>query len=198
MDLKQFFLRVYIRIGSGYDVTVPALKALNLLDLLKEVARANPHGDIELLYDVKADKFFEKRTKRYIVRKVNKFVAGILDAPSENEDMANFASLNQLNLLIRAFSEDRKRISCFALVYVYVMYSLLEGKSPVADKCEKYVTSLYDLVRGYYQDHPEDEVVAFVVGCFEPIISAIKARNPHMKVDKLPRRPCRHPKEMVE
>lgn len=198
MDLRQFFLRVYIRISSGYDVAVSALKELNLLDLLKEVAKANPLGDIEPLYDVKTNKFFEKRTKRYVVRKVNKFIVGILDAPSDNEDMANFASINQLNLLIRAFNEDRKRISCFALVYVYVMYSLLEGKSLTADNCAQYVIALYDLVHGYHENHPDDEVVAFVIGCFEPINRAIKTKNMNLKASDLPGRPCRHPKEITE
>lgn len=198
MDLRQFFLRVYIRISSGYDVAVSALKELNLLDLLTEVAKANPLGDIEPLYDVKTNKFFEKRTKRYVVRKVNKFIVGILDAPSDNEDMANFASINQLNLLIRAFNEDRKRISCFALVYVYVMYSLLEGKSLTADNCAQYVIALYDLVHGYHENHPDDEVVAFVIGCFEPINRAIKTKNMNLKASDLPGRPCRHPKEITE
>lgn len=198
MNLRQFFLRVYIRISSGYDVATEALKALNLLDLLKAVAQANPFGDTEPLYDIKTDKFFEKRTKRYVVRKVNIFIAGICDIPSNNKDMANFSSLNQLNLLIRAFSEDRKRISCFALVYVYIMYSLLEGKSSTAADCAKYVIALYNLVHGYHEDHPDDEVVAFVVGCFQPIIHAIEAKNPHLKASVLSGRPCRHPREITK
>ncbi len=196
MDLRQLFFRVYIRISSGYDVEAEALKALNLLNLLKEVAKANPFGDIEPIYDVKTDKFFEKRTKRYVVRKTNKFIAGIPDAPSDNVDMANFASLNQLNLLIRAFNEDRKRISCFALVYVYVMYSLLDANSPAAAKCAKHVIVLYNLVHGYYEDHSDDEVVAFVIGCFEPIIRAIEEGNQNLKASDLPGRPCRHPREI--
>lgn len=198
MNLRQFFLRVYIRISSGYDVAAEALKALNLLNLLKEVAKANPLGDIEPLYDIKTDKFFEKRTKRYVVRKTNKFIAGILDAPSDNEDMANFASLKQLNLLIRAFNEDRKRISCFALVYVYVMYSLLDSNSTAATDCAQYVLALYNLVHGYYEDHPDDEVVAFVIGCFDPIIRAIEEGSPDLKGSDLPGRPCRRPREITE
>lgn len=198
MDLRQLFLRVYIRIGSEYDVVTAALKSLNLLDLLKEVAKANPNGDTEPLYDATNSKFYEKRTKRFVVRKVNKFIAGILDEPSDNEDMADFASLNQLNLLIRAFNEDKKRISCFGLVYVYVMYSLLEGKSPTAVDSARYVAALYNLVSSYHEDHPEDEVVAFFIGCFEPIIRAIREKNPDLPGDQLPRRPCRHPKEISE
>lgn len=198
MDLRQLFLRVYIRISSGYDVAVAALKELDLLWLLKEVAKANPLGDIEPLYDAETDKFYEKRTKRFVVRKVNKFIAGILDTPSDEVDMANFASLNQLNLLIRAFNEDKKRISCFALVYIYVMYSLLEGKSTADSRCAAYVVALYNLVHGYHMDHQDDEVVAFVDGCFSPIIAAISEENPDLQIDALPRRPCRHPKEITD
>ena len=198
MDLRQLFLRVYIRIGSEYDVETAELKSLNLLDLLKEVAKANPNGDTEPLYDATNGKFYEKRTKRFVVRKTNKFIAGILDEPSDNEDMADFASLNQLNLLIWAFNEDKKRISCFGLVYVYVMYMLLEGKSPTAADCACYVAALYSLVASYHEDHPKDEVVAFFIGCFEPIIRAIQAENPGLTGDRLPRRPSRHPKEISE
>lgn len=198
MDLRQLFFRVYIRISSGYDVAVAALKELDLFWLLKEVAKANPLGDVEPLYDAKTDRFYEKRTKRFVVRKVNKFIAGILDAPSDEVDMADFASLNQLNLLIRAFNEDKKRISCFALVYIYVMYSLLAGKSSADSRCAEYVVALYNLIHGYHEDHPDDEVVAFVDGCFGPIIAAIEKEDPNLQIDDLPRRPSRHPKEITD
>ena len=198
MNLRQLLLRVYIRISAGYDVVAAELKSLNLLDLLKEVAKTTPDGDIEPLYDTKTGKFYEKRTKRFVVRKVNKFIAGILDAPSDNEDMADFASLNQLNFLIRAFDEDKKRVSCYGLVYVYVMYTLLEGASPAATDCAKYVVVLHNLVAGYHEDHPEDEVVAFFIGCFGPIIRAIRTSKTDLTAIQLPRRPCRHPKEINE
>ena len=198
MDLRQLFLRVYIRISSGYDVAVAALKELDLFWLLKEVAKANPLGDVEPLYDAKTDRFYEKRTKRFVVRKVNKFIVGILDAPSDEVDMADFASLNQLNLLIRAFNEGKKRISCFALVYIYVMYSLLVGKSSADSRCAEYVVAMYNLIHGYHEDHPDDEVVAFVDGCFGPIIAAIEKEDPNLQIDDLPRRPSRHPKEITD
>ena len=198
MDFRQLFLRVYIRIGSEYDVQTATLKTLNLQDLLKEVAKVNQDGDAEPLYDTTNQRFYEKRTKRFVVRKTNKFITGILDGPSDNEDMADFASLNQLNLLIRTFNEDKKRISCFGLVYVYVMYVLLEGKSTTAADCARYVDALYSLVASYHEDHPTDEVVEFFIGCFEPIICAIRENNPDLTGEQLPRRPCRHPKEIAE
>ena len=65
MNLKRCFRRVYIRISSQYDVSTEALRELNLLDLLKNVAKANPAGDVEPLYDVTSGEFYEKRTKRF-------------------------------------------------------------------------------------------------------------------------------------
>ncbi len=198
MDFRQLFLRVYIRISGGYDVAIAALKPLDMIHLLKEVAKSNPDGDTERLYDVENDKFFEKRTKWFVVRKVDKFIAGILDAPSENEDMAKYASVKQLNLLIRAFTEDKKRISGFGLVYIYIMYSLLEGKSPVVADCSKYVNAFADLIEGYLEDHDDDEVAAFFVGCKDPILAAIQRQNTELAATQLPGRPCRNPKENAE
>lgn len=198
MDIRQITFRVYIRIGSGYDAKTEVLKSLNLLDLIKEVAKANPNAETSPLYDTLNGKFYEKRTKRFIVRKVNKFIAEIIDAPSDNENMANFASLNQMNFLIRAFNEEKKRLSGFGLAYLYIIYSLLEGKSPAAARCAQYVVALYNLVIGYHEDHPEDEVVAFFVGCFGPIICAIQAKDLNLTGNQLPGRPCRHPKEIPD
>lgn len=198
MDFRQILFRVYIRISGGYDVAAEALKPLDMKSLLKEVAKFNPDGDTQTIYDAKNDKFFEKRTKWFVVRKAEKFIAGILDAPSENEDMAKYVSIKQLNLLIRAFNEGKKRISGFGLVYIYVMYSLLEGKSPMAADCAKYVNALSALVEGYLEDHDDDEVAAFLVGCKDPILEAIQNKNTNLAGSQLPGRPCRNPKENAE
>lgn len=197
MNLKRCFRRVYIRISSQYDVSTEALRELNLLDLLKNVAKANPAGDVEPLYDVTSGEFYEKRTKRFVVRRVNNFIKGLHDAFCEKEDMADFASIKQLNLLVRAFSEGRKCISGFALVYVYIMYSSLTDKTSAAGICARYIRALHDLVCGYYEDHPEDEIAGFVDAAFEPIICAVETCGT-VQVDALPGRPCRHPKQNVE
>ena len=196
MNFRQLFLRVYIRISSEYDVA-DVLNGLDLLELLKEVAKAKLNDGGIVLYDPSAEKFFEKRTKQYVVHKVNDFIAEIHDVYSNTENMADFASLKQLNSLIRAFSktQERKQISCFALVYIYVMYTLLKEAS--AARCAACVNALHEIVRSYHVDHPADEVAAFVVGCVEPVTQAIEARNLALNADALPGRPCRHPKNRV-
>lgn len=201
MDFRQLFLRVYIRISSEYDVA-DAFYELDLLKLLEEVAKVTQTDDRKItLYDAGAKKFYEKRTKRYVVREVNRFIKKIRDVYSDNEDMADFASLRQLNLLIRTFDkkhgkkQERKQISCFALVYIYVMYMLLKNTSEI--QCVDYVNALYEIVRRYHVEHPADEVAAFVVGCVEPVVQAIEARNLALNADALPGRPCRHPQNCV-
>lgn len=198
MDWIKLFHRVYIRISEMYNVQAAALASLNLMELIREVAKANPDGDIEPLYDATTDKFYERRTKRFTVRKVNKFIAGMPEVLSTEENMASYASLKQLNLLIRAFDDGKKQISCFGLVYMYIIYTLLEGKSPAVKDCVAYVNVLYDLVVDYHEDHPEDEVVAFFLGCFAPILLAIKEKNTSLTNEELPPRPCKHPKEIDE
>lgn len=198
MDLRQIIFRVYIRISGGYDVEAEALKPLNMMKLLEEVAKSNPDGHTRTIYDAEHSKFFEKRTKWFVVHEAEKFIAGILDAPSENEDMAKYASIKQLNLLIRAFSEEKKCISGFGLVYIYVMYCLLEGKSPMAADCADYVNALSALVRSYLNDHEEDEVATFLVEGTETILDAIQRKNTQLAGSQLPGRPCRNPKDIAE
>lgn len=197
MDWIKLFYRVYIRISEMYNVQMAALASLNLMELIREVAKANPDGDIEPLYDAVTNKFYERRTKRFIVRRVNKFIAGMPEVLSIEENMASYASLKQLNLLVRAFDDGKKQISCFGLVYMYIIYTLLEGKSYAAKDCITYVKVLHDLVVDYHKDHPEDEVVAFFLGCFTPIILAIN-ENTLLTNEDLPPRPCKHPREIEE
>lgn len=198
MDLRQIILRVYIRISGGYDVAAEALKPLDMMKLLEEVAKSNPDGHTRPIYDAENDKFFEKRTKWFVVHKAEKFIAEIQDGHSDNEDMAKYASIKQLNLLIRAFNEEKKCVSGFGLVYIYVMYCLLEGKSPMAADCAAYVNALSDLVAGYQEDHENDEVAAFLVGCRMPILNAIQNQNTQLAGHQLPRRPCQKPEENAE
>ena len=197
MSFKDIFSRIYIRIGGGYDVEVAVLKQLDMMNLLREIAKANPSGDGESLYDGRSEKIFEKRTKRFVVRRVDMFIAGIPDAPSEEENMAKFASIKQLNLLIRDFGEEKKRISGFSLVYIYIMYTLLEGKSPVAADCARYVRALCALVKGYLADHSDDEIAIFLVEGANVILTAIENQNTELAADQLPGRPCQNPKDII-
>lgn len=194
MDWFKLFYRVYIRISEMYNAQVTALTSLNLIDLVREVAKANPNGDSELLYDATCGIVYEGRTKRFIVRKVDKFIAGMPEILSEDENMATYASLTQLNRLIRAFDTEKKQVSCYGLVYVYIMYTLLVGKSSAAEDCAGYLIVLHNLVTDYHEDHPDDEVASFFLGCFDPIICAVMEKNIHLKNTQIPPRPRKHPK----
>ena len=195
MDWLKLFDRVYIRIGEMYDVQMDKLAFCNLTELIREIAKVNPDGDIEPLYDTVSGKSFEGRTKRFVVRKVEKFIAGMPEVFSADENMATYASLTQLNRLIRAFTFEKKQISGYGLVYIYVMYTLLEDKSPLVDQCADCMRTLHDLVLSYFEDHPDDEVAEFFHGCFDPIVRAIEVKNTKLTNTEIPPRPRKHPKE---
>lgn len=193
MEWFKIFQRVYIRISDMYNEQMAALASLNLIELVREVAKVNPDGDIEPLYDETHGTIYERRTKKFIVRKVDRFIKGMQEIISQDENMATYASLKQLNRLIRAFDDKRKQISCYGLVYVYVIYTLLEGKSSAADDCANYLVVLHELVSNYFEDHPDDEIANFFDGCHEPIICAVKHKNVNLANTELPPRPRKRP-----
>lgn len=194
MDLFKYLSRVYIRIDGMYDLQQFAFGSLDLMTLINEVAKANPSGDGECLYDTTFGKVCVRRTKVFIVRRVEAYISDLYEIHSEDENMANYASLKQLNKLISAFSSERKQISCYGLVYVYVMYTLLEGKSDYAASCAAYLVALYNLVAAYFENHPEDELAGFFYGCFDPIINAVQENNTNLDKAEIPHRPRKRPK----
>ncbi len=196
--ISFLFDRVYINIDELYDENHEILDHLDMLPLIHAVARANPAGDIEPLYDKSNDEVFERRTKFFIVRRVEEYIVGIQEILSIDENMATFASKKQLNNLIRSFGAGKKRISCYALVYLYVIYTLLEGKSPLASKCAEYIIAIHELIMCYFEDHPTDQLAEFAHGCFDPIIRAVQERNTTLENGKLPFRPRKRPKNINE
>ena len=192
------FDRVYINIGELYDENHEILDHLDLMPLIYAVAKANPAGDIEPLYDRCRDEVFERRTKFFIVRRVEEYIFGMQEILSIDENMATFASKTQLNHLIRSFGMGKKRISCYALIYLYIIYTLLEGKSPLASECAEYVIAIHKLIMCYFEDHPKDQLAEFAHGCFDPIIQAVKEGNTTLENGELPFRPRKHPKNINE
>lgn len=192
------FYRVYVKVSKMFDLHVDELTSLDMMELIHEVAKANPEGDGKPLYDATTGKVYEKRTKKYIVREVNNFLADMTHAYSVEENMASYASLKQLNHLIRAFSADDKQLSCFSLVYIYVMYKLRVGKATEDYDFAAYATTLHDLVQDYCQIWPEDEVAGFIDDCHDPIMGAFRENNSHLAAHQLPGIPRKNPKKIEE
>ena len=196
--ISVLFDRVYMNIDELYDENHEILDHLDMGSLIRAVAKANPTGDIEPLYDEYNDEVFEGRTKLFIVRRAEEYIVGMQEILSTEENMATFASKKQLNNLIRSFRMGKKRISCYALIYLYIIYTLLEGKSSQASECAKYVVAIHELIMCYFEDHPKDKLAEFAHGCFDPIIQAVKARNTALENGELPFRPRKHPKNIIE
>lgn len=192
MDIMQRLFRVYIRISGEYDIAVAALRPLNMMDLLKAVAMAYPDGDVEPLYDLHSEKFYEGRTKMFILRKASLFITRVHNTPSDRETMGKFVSSKQLKRLIRAFSMPNKCISGWALVYIYIIYSLLEGKSSIAADCLYYINALTALVASYLRHHEDDEIAVFFIESADLIRAAIQNNDVGLDAALLPGIPSRY------
>jgi len=197
MDINlHCFERAYINLPKTYDTSKSVLQNLNLMDLILAVAKANPNGDgDEQLYDMATHMFYAGRTKAYIVRKTKEYILGMSERFSPEENMANFVSLRQLKKLIIAFIRDKKRISGYSLIYIYVIYTLIKNKSSEASKCQTYLNALYIVIGEYFEDNPDDQLAEFFYGCYEPIIKAIKAGNIELHNEQLPPIPRNHPQD---
>lgn len=62
-------------------------------------------------------------------------------------------------------------------------------------KYEDAVMALYKLVAAYHEDNPQDELATFLLGCFGPIIRAIREKNTTLKNTDIPARVRKHPKK---
>lgn len=193
MDLLKYFSCVYIRIDDMYDESQTIRCTPNMMTLIREVAKVNPEGDAKQLYNEATGKVNEGATKAFIVHHVNLYICGMREFLTPNENMANFASLKQLKKLINAFKNGKRQVSAYGLVYLYVIYALLEGKSDLADSCANYIIDLYKLVHDYFEEHDQNELVAFFCGCYEPIIAAVRDHNTELPNDYIPPRPRKHP-----
>ena len=191
-----FLDRAYINLPKTFDEQKQFLQNLNLEKLIMAVAIANPSGDGDRqLYNSNNHELYIGRTKAYIVQKTKKYILGMPEYFSPEENMATFVSLRQLKKLIKAFDNDKKRISCYGLIYVYVIYTLLKGKSSKAGDCQKYLEALYILVNSYFENNPDDQLAAFFHGCYDPICQAMKDGKTDLHNNLLPPVPRNQPKD---
>lgn len=192
MTKISFFERAYINLPTSYI----GLEHLDFMPLIHAVAKANPEGDGDIpLYNTATHEIFEKRTKIFLVKKTRRYILGMPERFCENENMATFVSLRQLQNLIKAFNKDKKRISCYGLIYIYVIYTLLPTQSTEASACMEYLSALYNLIHRYLESNPDDELAVFFDGCYNPIGDAIKAKNIMLNNNQLPFIPRNHPQE---
>lgn len=191
------FDRAYINLPKAYnELKEQHINSLDLMEQINAVAKANPFGDGGVqLYDIDTHMVYEGRTKKYIVQKTKAFIQGIPERFSPEENMATFVSLRQLKRLISSFKDDKKRISCYGLIYLYVIYTLLYGKSTKAEECLKYIETLHIIVGNYFENNPDDQLAEFFYGCYAPIFKAIASENTALSNYQLPPVPRNKPQD---
>ena len=200
MNIINCFDRVYINLPETYDEEKVLMGKLHLPDLIYAVAKANPYGNGNtILYDENSHEFYEGRTKSFIVQTTKEYISKIPECFSPEENMATFVSLRQFKKLIYAFEKKKKRISCYGLIYLYIIYTLLKkGKSPKEKECKRYLEVLDNLVSGYLENNPSDELALFFHGCYKQIIKAIEENNINLDPNLLPKVPRNHPNDELE
>lgn len=198
--LSLFNERVYIKIYDTSNENLPTqhISNMDMSDLLFEVAKANPNGDTQVLYDEKNNKIYLGRTKSFIIHKTESFLLGILEEEQPTENMANFVSKRQLEKLIASISSRKKNISCYGLVFLYVIYTLLDIESEPAKLCKKYIHMYDKVILDYLEHYQDDQIAAFFHGCYLPIINAINNKNCFLDSKELPPRPRKHPKNFSD
>lgn len=196
MKMNNYFDRAYINVPETYDELTSWFQQLDFKDLIYAVALVNPWGDGDIqLYNEETHEIYEKRTKIFIVKKTKEYILGMSERLCSQENMATFVSLRQLRNLIKCFEHAKKRISCYGLVYIYVIYTCLKGKSAKANECKKYLRALHNIIQDYLENNPDDELAVFSYGCFPPIYRAIEEENISLNNNQLPAIPRNQPRD---
>lgn len=181
------FDSVYLRIRSDTP------KTFDLTKLLNAVANKHIVGDGLCLIDTGTGDVFERNTKKFIVGRARKYILGLSERLCNEENMAEYVSLTQLNKLIGALSKKKKKeISCYSFVYIYIIYRLLDEDAPEVDECIEIMELLYEEILCFYVANPDNQLAAFLLGCYWAIIQALRDRNQNLAATELPAVPRKH------
>lgn len=195
MTLFELFDRVYIKVGKDfYERNL----GLNFLELVDEVASHVKQYDGILLIDTINNKkvIYQGRTKAYIVKMANRFIADFVEVPSD-ENMASFVSRRQINKLVRVFNGDHGSVSCYVLIILYVMFSCIidnpNGTSVKKDLFKSFLEAARDLVNAYSAEYGEDVLAHFINECYDTVENAIETETANKRPGDFPGVPKKKP-----
>lgn len=187
--------RVYINLGEGFGEQV---FEMDLTVLINEVAKSVKEYEGIILYDEKEQKIFLGRTKKYIVKEVNRFIAGFEEKPAL-ENMASYTSKRQLNRLIRILKNKKGRMSCYGLIFLHIMFVNIQDHQnchfkTYADTMRKMV-ECYCQERGRTKSCNKDELIEFFLKCYKTVKeefnnsgAGVKAKKYASDFPKIPKR----------
>lgn len=168
-------------------------KTYDLKLLINAVAKQHVVGDGLLLIDTMNGQVYEKNTKKFIVGRARIFIQNLNERLCTEENMAEFVSVKQMNKLIAALSgKEKKEISCYSFVYIYIIYSLLPEGSTEAKECAEVMEIISKQIINFYNANPTNQLAAFLTGCYKPIVQAIKTNDNRLSAQNLPAVPRRH------
>lgn len=189
MKIVHILDRVYINIRKDF---YEQISVMDLLDIIDEVAKSVKIYDGIVLYDCNTSKVYRKRTKRMIVREANRFISQFEELPAD-ENMASYASMRQINRLIRAYKQQSTHISCYVLVYLHIMFKLVNDP----ERCDfmQFAETMFNVVDSYILndscDGKVDDLANFVKDCFGVVSLEFDSPKIEKKVEDFPSIPKR-------
>ena len=131
----------------------------------------------------------------------NRFILGFAETQSD-ENMASYTSKRQITKLARAFKEKKGRISCYALIILYVMFVTIVENSDNIERESKlfqqFATSIHDLIYAYYTEYKDDEVARFIIRCYSVAFEAFKNSSDLKTAEDFPGFPKRSPENVPD
>ena len=195
MKIQMFYDECYIRLDGNDFGEEKAKSPLPNFDILfAMIAKEVVSNGKLVLYDSDTQTVFPKRTKIFIVNCVNDLIRRLTDTFSDSVNMRKTASLRQLKKLLNSFQRRKKEVSCYGLVYLYVIATHLPKTSEMNQECKDAIDMLYNLIYCFLQNNPENELACFFVGTYMPIQYALVTPCAKLTPDQLPPRPRKQPK----
>lgn len=175
--------RVYVNLGKDFREGIPKMDLVILID---EVAKNVKEYEGIVLYVEKQNIVFRGRTKKFIVKEVNRFIADFQPTLAD-ENMASYASKRQLNYLIKAFQNKKVRISCYGLIFLHIMF--IHAQNSQNNYFNTCAYMIYEIINRYLRENENDPLAIFLLGCFPPVYDELNNPNHKKRVNDFPNVP---------
>ncbi len=171
----SIFDRVYLSMQPEFFSRFPSLCLEDIIDSLARKKQYDEQGNALV---INCDHVCRGRTKRYLLRQVNKFIND-LETVDADVDMKECVSSTQLNRLIRIFKVRRGRVTSYAMIILHVLLLELWKADPNfnGEYILEFALAINDIAQMYYRQYPDDELARFLVESGQVLIDEIRRKR---------------------
>lgn len=160
----MFGNNVYIPCGKDFFKNIGNYNLISNLDKIAYAIKKDEQGN-PLIID---GQVCYGRTRDYILRKANKFIADF-DEVESDENMPSRISKRQFRFLNRAFKNKNGRITCYAMIIMHTIYCVLKNADIDIDTNDADI--IKNIVCEYYRYYPKDDLAGFLIDCYEVTVN---------------------------